>query len=114
MDIAKKIVTKLPLEELWNEKGMLHARRVSSCLNAADVIDMIKAGATFVIADVGQPPRWIDSAHRFDFWQTEVKPRLADVEQHAFLERYPGGYFYFASKWQLSDGLPLIVIERHH
>ena len=74
MDIAKKIVTKLPLEELWNEKGMLHARRVSSCLNAADVIDMIIAGATFVIADVGQTPRWIDTAHRFDFGKLRWSP----------------------------------------
>jgi hypothetical protein len=49
MDIAKKIITKLPLEELWNEKGTLNARRVSSCMNAADVIEMLKAGATFVV-----------------------------------------------------------------
>jgi hypothetical protein len=52
-------------------------------------MEVMKAGATFVVADVGHPPRWIDPAHRFEFWKTEVKPRLA--VQHAFLEDYPGG-----------------------
>jgi hypothetical protein len=113
MDIAKKVVTRLPLEELWNEKGNLNAQRVVTGLNAADVREMIKAGATFVVADVGKPPHWIDPAHRFEFWKTEVKPRLADSGQ-AFLEQYPGGYCYFASKWRLSDEISLIVIERHH
>ncbi len=113
MDITKKIVTKLPLEELWNGNEMLNARRIS-WLNATDVRELMKAGATFVVADVGQPPRWIDSADRFDFWKAEVKPRLADSDQGTFLEDYPGGYCYFASKWILADGLPLIVIERHH
>lgn len=113
MDIARKIITRLPLEELWNEKGTLNARRVSSCLNAADVIVMLKVGATFVVADVGRPPYWIDPAYRFEFWKTEVKPRLADFGQ-AFLDQYPGGYCYFASKWHLADELALIVVERHH
>jgi hypothetical protein len=75
-------------------------------------MEVMKAGATFVVADVGHPPRWIDPAHRFEFWKTEVKPRLA--VQHAFLEDYPGGYCYFASKWHLPNGLPLIVVEKHH
>lgn len=29
MDIAKKLITKLPLEELWDEKHTLSAQRVS-------------------------------------------------------------------------------------
>ena len=58
---------RLPLEELWNETGNLNAQRVVTGLNAADVTEMIKAGATFVVADVGLPPRWIDPAHRFEF-----------------------------------------------
>lgn len=113
MDVAKKI-TKLLLEELWNEKGNLNAQRVLSGLNAADVTEMIKAGTTFVVADVGLPPRWIDPAHRFEFWKTEVKPRLAEADRPIFLERYPGGYCYLASKWRLPDELSLIVLERLH
>jgi len=114
MDVAKKIITKLPLEELWNGKGMLNARRISSHLSAADVIEMLEAGATFVVADVGQRPYWIDRADRFEFWKAEVKPRLAASDDHGFLERYTGEYCYFASQWHLSDGAPLIVLERHH
>ncbi|MDI3559938.1 hypothetical protein [Bradyrhizobium sp. Arg816] len=114
MDIAKKVITRLPLEELWNEKGNLNAECVATGLNAADVTEMIKAGATFVVADVGLPPRWIDPANRFEFWKTEVKPRLAESDEPVFLKRFPGEYCYFASKWRLADKLSLIVLERHH
>ena len=114
MDIAKKIITQLPLEELWNEKGDLNAQRVLTGLNAAGVIEMIKAGATFVVANGGQPPRWIDPAHRFEFWKSEVKPRLADYDQPIFLERYLGEYCYIASKWRLPDGLSVVVLEMKH
>jgi hypothetical protein len=113
MDVAKKIITRLPLEELWNANGMLNANRVSY-INRTDVMGMMKSGATFVVADVGQPPRWIDAADRFEFWKAEVKPRLVDADDYAFLERCPGESCYFASKWDLSDGPPLIVLEKHH
>jgi len=114
MDIAKKVITKLPLEELWDGKDILNAQRVSRGLNASEITEMIKAGATFVVADLGQQPRWIDPAHRFEFWKTEVKSRLAEPDKPAFLDRFSGEYCYLASKWQLADGLPLIVLERHH
>jgi hypothetical protein len=114
MEIAKKVITKLPLEELWNEDANLNAQRVSTGLSAAIVKEMIKAGATFVVADVGLPPRWIDPADRFEFWKTEVKPRLAEPDQPAFLGRFPGEYCYFASKWRLAGEFSLIVLEKHH
>jgi hypothetical protein len=114
MDIAKKMITRLPLEELWNEKDILNARCVSTGLNASEIAEMIEAGATFVVADLGLRPRWIDAAHRFEFWKTEVKSRLAEPDKPAFLDRFPGEYCYFASKWQLFEGPPLIVLERHH
>ncbi|MCA1552428.1 hypothetical protein I6F36_37325 [Bradyrhizobium sp. BRP19] len=112
MDIAKKLVTKLPLEELWDENHILDAKRISTGLNASAVMETIKEGATFVVADVGLRPRWIDPAERFEFWKTEVKSRLA--EKPASLEDFPGEYCYFASKWLVADRLPLIVLERHH
>ncbi|MGY3451096.1 hypothetical protein [Bradyrhizobium sp. USDA 4353] len=114
MDLAGKVITKLPLEELWNEREMLNARRVSFGLKALEIVQMLQAGATFVVADLGLCPRWIDPAYRFTFWKTEVKSRLADRDEPALLDRFPGGYCYFASKWQIADGLPLIILERNH
>ena len=114
MNGAEKVVTRLPLEQLWNESGDLNAQRVVIGLSAADVAELIKTGATFVVADVGLPLRWIDPVHRFEFWKTDVKPRLAGSDEPAFLDRFPGGYCYFASQWRLPDRLSLIVLERHH
>ena len=113
MDIADKVITKLPLEELWDEKEILNARRIS-WLHASEIVEMMQAGANFVVADLGLRPRWVDPAHRFEFWKTEVKSRLAEPDKPAILERFSGEYCYFASRWQLADGLPLIVLERHH
>ena len=114
MDIAKKVITKLPLEELWDEKEILDAQCVSKGVNASEITEMMQAGATFVVADLEVRPRWIDAAHRFEFWKTEVKSRLAEPDKPALLDRFPDEYCYFASKWQLADGRPLIVLERHH
>jgi len=114
MDMATKLIMKLPLEELWDEKEIVSAQRVSKGLNASEIIEMMQAGATFVVADLGLRPRWIDPAHRFEFWKTEVKSRLAEPDKPTLLDSFPGEYCYFASKWQLADGLPLIVLERHH
>jgi hypothetical protein len=114
MDIGKKVITKLPLEELWDEKEILNAQRVSTGLRASEITEMLKAGATFVVADLGLRPRWIDPAYRFEFWKIEVKSRLAEPDKPAILDRFPGEYCYVASKWQSPEGLSLIVLERHH
>jgi hypothetical protein len=114
MDIGKKLITKLPLEELWDEERILDAERVSTGMNASEVAEIVRTGATFVVADLGQRPRWINPEHRFEFWKTEVKPRLAEPDKPVFLDRFPGEYCYFAFKWLLAEGSPLIVLEKHH
>jgi hypothetical protein len=58
MDSAQRIVTSTPLTELWNSKGLLDARRAEN-VGEADIVQLLRDGSSFVVAEVGQPLRWI-------------------------------------------------------
>jgi hypothetical protein len=46
MEIAKRVITKLPLEELWNEDANLNAQRVSTGLRAASIATLPQNGTS--------------------------------------------------------------------
>jgi hypothetical protein len=75
MDTAQRIVTQTPLTELWNTDGPLDACRAEN-LGETDIKRLLRNGSSFVVAEAGQPLRWISEGDRFAFWKTEVKCRL--------------------------------------
>lgn len=114
MDTAQKIVTQMPLSELWNGGGPLDACRVEG-LREADIVRLLRDGSSFVVADVGLPLRWISEDDRFAFWKTEVRCRLVAPDADGFcLDDYPGSYCYVAAKWKCTSTAPVIVLEKHH
>ena len=114
MDATLKVVTQLPLTELWDGDGFATTSRVR-WLTAEDIASLLRAGRVqFVVADVGASPRWIPLRECYDFWKSETQPHLAAPESRASLDAFPDGYCYFASEWSSRDGAPIIVCERHH
>jgi hypothetical protein len=114
MDAALKLVTQMPLSELWRADGFTTTSRVR-WLTADDIASLLRAGRVqFVVADAGVSPRWIPLGECYDFWKTEIHPHLSAPESRASLDAFPGGYCYFASEWSNGDGAPIIVCERHH
>ena len=114
MDATLKVVTQLPLTELWRDDGFTTTWRVR-WLTADDITSLLRAGRVqFVVADVGVSPRWIPLGECYDFWKREAQPHLAAPESRASLDDFPDGYCYFASEWSSRDGTPIIVCERHH
>jgi len=114
MDAALKVVTQMPLTELWRDDGFTTTSRVR-WLTADDITSLLRAGRVqFVVADVGVSPRWIPLGECYDFWKREAQPHLAAPESRASLDDFPDGYCYFASEWSSQDGAPIIVCERHH
>ncbi|MFM9845741.1 MAG: hypothetical protein ACKVP3_01090 [Hyphomicrobiaceae bacterium] len=114
MDSAKRIVTRTPLTELWNSRGMVEAHRVGD-IGKADIVQLLRNGSTFVVAEVGQPLLWIPEEERFAFWKAEVSSRLVApgaVEFH--LDDYPDEYCYVAAMWQRPSSTSVIVVEKHH
>ena len=65
----------------------------------------------FVVANVGEPLRWISIDNRFTFWKDEVKPRVAPADaERFFLEDFPGEYCYVATEWTRSVAGPTVVL----
>lgn len=114
MDPKLRVVTRIPLSELWRDDGFLSLQRQRS-LTTEDVRQLIKSGLVqFVIADVGLALRWIPEIECFHFWKNEVKPHLA-TEAKTHLADYPGEYFYFASEWKARRSeAPIVVLEKYH
>ena len=108
----QRVVTRIPLTELWNETGSVPAAE-SRDLAAEDIRALLRIGPVrFVVADVGRPLQWVPAAECFRFWNGEVQSRVAKAR--AALEDFPGGYCYFASEWSPLDGPPIVVLAVAH
>jgi hypothetical protein len=114
MLMSQRIITTLPLSELWDDNGLIEARR-SRDLTAYDLRDLLRNGRVrFMVADVGAKPVWIPPGECFRFWKAEVQAHLADPQQRVPLDEFPEAFCYFASEWVTSDGPPVVVLERLH
>ncbi len=136
MDANLRIVTHLPLRELWRDDGFSTTTRGKS-LTDEDVRQVLKSGPVqFVIVVVGAAPRWIPASECFQFWKNEAKPHLAtgartsldefpdgynEAKPHlatgarTSLDEFPDGYCYFASRWEgRQPEAPIVVLEKQH
>src|SRR5262249_27680064 len=114
MDPAQRIVTRMPLSDLWDKSGQLNAHRVKH-VGRKEITQLLRDASTFVVADVGHPLRWIPEKDRFNFWKTEVKDHMVPAEVNSFyLEDYPNEYCFVASVWHCVESKPVVVLERHH
>lgn len=117
VDPALRVVTQLPLPELWTERGPITAAR-RRALGRAEVKALVQSGSVqFVVADVGKPLQWVPAEERFVFWKADARDHLVENPHHPIdIDAYPEGYAYVASEW-VPDALgssPIIVLERHH
>jgi hypothetical protein len=115
MDATLKVITQLPLAELWREDGFSTTSRIG-WLSAEQIVSQLRAGRVqFVVADIGSAPRWIAFSDCFDFWKREAQPHFAAPDSRVSFDDFPGGYCYFASEWSRADrSIPIVVFERHH
>ena len=111
----ERIVTQLPLNELWNSRGSLQAER-RRWLCREDIRQLLQSGPLqFVIADAGRPLQGI-AEERFVFWKLEVRPHLVDEPERPFdIDTFPEGYAYLASQWVFDDSsASIVLLERYH
>jgi hypothetical protein len=63
----QRIVTKLPLVELWDEQGTLTGGRVRY-LDQSNLAELLRTGPVHcVVADCGANLEWIPTQERFAF-----------------------------------------------
>jgi hypothetical protein len=109
----QRIVTNLPLAELWNESGALHCERIRH-LDRDLIRELVRTGPVqFIVANCGAKLNWIPMRERFEFWKT-VRPQIADPMKRIQLDPFPNETAYTASEWRGSTGDVLILLERHH
>jgi hypothetical protein len=118
MEPVPRVVTTIPLAELWDADGPVAARRgprvgdpqIRALLQRVRDVQFVVAGA------VGAPLRWVPPAEARAFWRLEVRPRivLADAVRVDH-EAYPGRYYYVATEWtrEAPDVPPLVLLERY-
>ena len=102
---------------VWTARSIAHGAIQFSIFHGAgtDIKRLLQSGSNFVVAEAGQPLRWISESDRFDFWKAEVKCRLVAADADGFhLDDYPGSYCYVASMWKGASSTPIIVLEKHH
>jgi hypothetical protein len=76
MDASLRIVTHLPLQELWGNKGFTTTSRGRG-LTDEDITSFLRAGPVqFVVVDVGVSPGWIALSDCYEFWKREGKAHL--------------------------------------
>ena len=109
----QRIVTKLPLTELWDETGALPGERIRY-LDGNLIRGLMGIGQVqFIVADCGAKLNWISMQDRFEFWKA-IRPQVADAGSPIHLERFPNQTAYIASEWRGRSGECLILLEMHH
>ena len=115
MDNALRIVTCLPLQELWWPDGFANTKRIRA-LGEYEIKSLLSSGPVqFVTLDVGSSPQWTRLGDSHEYWKREVKPHLAEIESRAPHSQYPNDYCYFASQWESrGPDVRIVVLEKHH
>src|SRR5262245_52101336 len=114
MNRCDRVVTRMPIEQLWTDDGEMPDTRGSQLKREA-VRELLRRGPVqFVVADIGERLRWIPPHECYAFWKAEVAAHLAETESFD-LDDFPEGRVYVASEWFGSEGKPpLILLEMHH
>ena len=117
MKPEQRIVTTLPLHELWNNTGVVAAEE-RGALRSHEIRKLLRVGPVrFVVADVGRPLVWVPLEQCYTFWKEEVKERVVDplmAESGYFLDDYPGAYCYLASEWRSGTGESIVLLSTSH
>jgi hypothetical protein len=110
MDPAKRIITSLPLEELWNAAGPVSAERIRY-LDRVAIADLLRlGGARFLVAHLGAAPEWVAPDQTFAVWR-ELREKVVAPDSRP---ENDGELRYWASEWADEGSGPLVVFESFH
>ena len=114
MSLTKRTVREIPLNELWIDEALLDVKR-TSCLTRIDIKSILKDHpVAFVVADIGQPLRWVKLSECYNFWKSEAEKQIADNPDLIDLNDFPNNYAFIASKWTGRNGEDIILLEKIH
>jgi hypothetical protein len=110
MLFTRRIVTRIPLDELWTRDGILPLTRAGE-LTCNGVAECVRCGEVgFVCANVGEPLLWITSVPTFDFGKA-VRDQIIDPEATS---ENDGEMRFRASEWSGVEMPTVILLEAVH
>jgi hypothetical protein len=108
-----RIVAKMPLTELWDEKGPIPSQRIRQ-LDEDLIRGLMAIGQVqFIVSDFGAKLDWIPISERFEFWKT-IRSQVAAPSEPIRLKQFPNQTAYVASEWRGNTGQCLVLLESHH
>lgn len=117
LNSAKRIVTQMPLESLWDDQRELTYVR-GGCVGSERIRELLRSERVkFVVADCGEKLSWIQEEYLHRYWKTVAQPHLvepAESENGHRLEDFPDKYCFIATEWADADQAPVILLEMQH
>ena len=114
MIFTDKIVTEIPLQNIWNSEKEMDIQR-TEYLTKERLKEILTSGPVdFVLADLGNKLKWIETSDCYNYWKTEVERDLADNVKKIYLDDFPDEYAYIASYWTCDMQKPIILLEKYH
>ena len=114
MTQAQRIVTKIPLDELWNDSAMLAYER-QEYLTERQVQDLVFKGDIAVAeASCGLKLSWVSPNSALEFFKKKVKGHIVDDTDRIILTDYEDEWCYLASVWVDANGQKVILLETYH
>lgn len=92
-----RLVTQLPLRELWNDRGIVSSERVLE-LDAESVRQHLGEDAVAAIATIGARLEWIEGQGLLEWWRAEAEA--------------PTGRTWQASLWSRGWAERILLFER--
>ncbi|GGG46790.1 hypothetical protein [Bizionia arctica] len=114
MDNSLKIVSKIPIIELWSAEELIEAKR-ERYLTKDELTEILKKyPVEFVIASLGENLKWIPVNKCFENWRSKIKDHVTNKNDRINLEEFPKEFAYIASEWSGNIQTPIILLEKYH
>jgi hypothetical protein len=114
MTQAQRIVTKIPLDELWNDSAMLTYER-QEYLTERQVQELVSKGEIAVAeASCGLKLSWVSPNSTLEFFKKQVKGHVVNDPDRIILADFEDEWCYLASLWGDAEGRKVILLETYH
>ena len=112
---SPRVVSGLPLDEVWSADGPLQLHRGEDLDRSAVETLLRKDPVQFIVAEIGAPLEWIPLGDSRKFWRRDAAERLVGPKETGRLDDFTESYFYRAQAW-IDDGgeCALVLLEKNH
>lgn len=114
MTQAQRIVTKIPLDELWTDSEIVSYKR-QEYLTERQVQELVFKGDIAVAeASCGLKLSWVSPNSAIEFYKKQIKGHIVNDPDRIILADYEDEWCYLASLWSSADGQKAILLETYH